>query len=156
MNVVSHRTPARTRAFARVLGPFLAVATLTVALRAPDMRGLLEAFTGSQVWPWVTGAYLLLGGIAIIAFHQYWGGVAEAIISLLGWLVAARGILLLAFPHVFAAMADRVIGVGAVWAAVYVIMGVIGLYLTYVGWRPETVRARDDAARPGQDLPRAA
>jgi len=152
----SHQTPVRTRMFARVLGPFITVIAIVVALRSPDMRGLLDEFTGSQVWPWVTGAYLLLGGIAVIAFHQYWRGAAEVIISVFGWVLAARGVFLLAFPEAFASVSNRVIGATAVWLAVYVAMAIVGLYLTYVGWRPEPRRSHGVSTHGATDLPRVA
>jgi hypothetical protein len=75
--------------FARVLGPFFTIVAIIVALRAPDMRQLLSEFTASDVWPWVTGAYILMGGIAIVAFHQLWRGTAAIIVSVLGWLLVA-------------------------------------------------------------------
>ena len=112
----------RTRMFARVLGPFFTIVAIAVAVRAPDMRHLLSEFTASDVWPWVTGAFILMGGIAIVAFHQFWRGAAAIIISVLGWALVARGIILLAFPDVFASLADRMIGAVGVWQAVYVVM----------------------------------
>jgi hypothetical protein len=126
----------RTRMFARVMGPYLTIVAIVVPFRAPDMRQLLTEFTVSNVWPWVMGAIILLSGIAIVAFHQYWRGLAAIIISVLGWLLVARGIFLLAFPDVFASLAGRVIGATGIWTAVYIGMALIGLYLTYVGWRP--------------------
>ena len=56
--------------------------------------------------------------------------------SALGWLLIARGVFLLAFPDTFASVANRVIGAVGVWQAVYVVFAAIGLYLTYVGWKP--------------------
>ena len=107
---MSVRLQHRTRMFARVLGPFFTIAATVVILRSPDMRQLLSEFTASDVWPWVTGASILMGGIAIVAFHQVWRGPAAIIVSVLGWLFVARGIFLLAFPDAFASVANRVIG----------------------------------------------
>ena len=59
--IMSARVQHRTRMFARVLGPFFAIVAVVVALRAPDMRQLLSEFTASDVWPWVTGAFILMG-----------------------------------------------------------------------------------------------
>ena len=146
----------RTRMFARVLGPFFAIIAIVVTFRAPDMRQLLDQFTASEVWPWVTGVFILMGGIAIVAFHQYWRGAPAIIVSVLGWLLVVRGILLIAFPDVFASLADRMIGAVGVWKVVYVVMALIGLYLTYVGWRPDRNRKQDDESHIGIDFPRAA
>lgn len=88
----------RTRMFARVLGPFFAIVAVIVAFRADDMRPLLSEFTASDVWPWVMGAFGLMGGLAIVAFHQIWRGPAAIIVSVLGWVLIARGISCSHFP----------------------------------------------------------
>lgn len=49
---------------------------------------------------------------------------------------------IVAFPETFAELANRTIDAAWVWRSVVVVLGVIGLYLTYVGWRPPS-RAHD-------------
>ncbi|RDH78159.1 hypothetical protein DVS77_12490 [Mycolicibacterium moriokaense] len=146
----------RTRMFARVMGPYLTIVAIVVAFRAPDMRQLLAEFTAGNVWPWVMGAIVLITGIAIVAFHQYWRGGAAIIISALGWLLVVRGIFLLAFPAVFASLADRAIAATWSWVAVYVVMALIGLYLTYTGWRPDRNRLQSTDIHIEIERPRAA
>jgi hypothetical protein len=154
--IMSVRVQHRTRIFARVLGPFFAIVAVVVALRAPDMRQLLSEFTASDVWPWVTGAFILMGGIAIVAFHQLWRGPAAIIISVIGWVLVARGVFLLAFPDAFASLANRMIGTVGVWSTIYVVMALIGLYLTYVGWKPVRDDLQNNGLHSGINLPRAA
>ncbi|MCV7219831.1 hypothetical protein [Mycolicibacterium elephantis] len=153
MTVMSQR---RTRAFARVLGPFLTIAAITVVVRANDMPALLSEFTGSAVWPWITGAFGLLGGLTILAFHQFWREPAAIIVSVLGWLLTAEAILLMAFPGVFADLGDQMIGAVGVWRFVYAVLGLIGLYLAYAGWRPTSAGQTDTAVESGGEMPRAA
>lgn len=152
---MSVQVQQRTRMFARVLGPFLAIVTIIVALRAPDMRQLLSEFTASDVWPWVTGAFILMGGIAIVAFHQLWRGPAAIVVSVLGQLLVARGVFLLAFPDVFASVANRVIGAAVVWQTVYLVFAAIGLSLTYVGWKPVRTDQQDSKLHISIDFPSA-
>jgi hypothetical protein len=132
----THPAQHRTRSFARVLGPFLTIVAVTVVLHASNWRPIVEEFTASAVWPWVTGAFVLLGGIAIVAFHQVWRGAAAIIVSALGWLLIVRGVFLLAFPAAFASLADRSLDAVGLWTGVCAVMAGIGLYLTYVGWKP--------------------
>jgi hypothetical protein len=75
---------AGTRAFARVLGPWLTIAPGIIALRAPEMGALASEFFKSDLSVWFTGAALLFGGLFIIAFHQYWSSAAAVLISLFG------------------------------------------------------------------------
>ncbi len=153
---VSHQSRTRTRIFARVLSPFFAVIATIVALRAPNMATLLAQFTATEVWPWVTGAFILMGGIAIVAFHQRWRSPAAVIVSVLGWLLVARGVVLLAFPAAFASLANRMIGAVGAWQATYIIMALIGLYLSYVGWMPTSLTKLGNAQHTTRGLPRAA
>lgn len=142
--------------FARVLGPFLVIVDVTAVVRASDMRGLVSEFAANSLWPWVAGAFILLGGLIIIALHQYWRGAAAIIVSLVGWLVVLRGLFLLAFPQTFVSMANHMIGAEAWWRAVCIAFALVGLYLTYVGWAPESSRPTTQAASSTPDLPRAA
>jgi pimeloyl-ACP methyl ester carboxylesterase len=87
-----HMTPeanARTRAFARVIGPFLIIVPSIIVVRAPDMETVASAFFGNEALVWITGGLLLLTGLLIIANHQYWSSVAVVMISLFGWFLAA-------------------------------------------------------------------
>ncbi len=122
--------------FARVLGPFLVIVPTTVAVRSSHMRTLLSEFEANPMWAWVLGAFLLIAGLVIIAFHQYWRGAAAVIVSAVGWFFAIRGLLLLVVPQTFNSAANALTGPVA-YALVrlfFVGLAVVGLYLTYVGW----------------------
>ncbi len=137
-------SPQRTTLlFARVLGPFLVVVPLTAALRAPQMQTLLADFEANPLWPWVVGAYVFLLGLVVVALHSSWTSPAAVIVSALGWLLVLRGVLLMAFPAAFMAAANAVIGAGLVWRIGYAALALVGLYLTWVGWRPAGRRPRD-------------
>ena len=132
----SHGHPLRTRLFARVLGPFLILVPITAAVRAPQMATMLTDFEANPLWAWVVGAFILLLGLIVIASHQVWNSAASVIVSALGWLLVLRGALLLVFPAAFFSAANAVIGTGSVWRIGYVGFALVGLYLTWVGWRP--------------------
>ena len=145
-----------TRMFARVLGPFLVISCVTAVVRTSDMRALVTDFGANPVWPWVTGAFILVGGLIIVALHQCWRGGAAIIVSVTGWLLALRALFLLAFPTAFMSMANSVLEAGALWRTVCVCFALIGLYLTYVGWTPATGRSISQAASSTPDPARAA
>ncbi len=124
---------------ARTLGPFFTIVPTTVAIRGSYMRELFEEFQKNPMWPWLYGAILLMIGLIIIAFHQYWRSPAAVIISLLGWFLAVRGLLLLAVPRVYNKAGNAIYDSGAtaaIWA-IFLTLAAAGLYLTYVGWKPE-------------------
>ena len=144
----SQQTEARTRMFARVLGPYLVMVTATALARASHMRAILHDFGSSPVWPSMTGAFVLLGGLVVIAMHQYWRGAPAIIVSLVGWSSALKGLALLAFPEPYISAGESAVDSGGWWRAVMVIVALFGLYLTYVGWVP----ARSTPAAPQTQL----
>ena len=132
----TRESQARTRAFARIIGPWLVLVPGIIFLRAPDMNELAAEFFKSILFVWFAGALLLFAGLLIIAFHQYWSSVAAVLISLFGWILALRGLVLMAAPKLY----ERAGVLANSVSAVRLIFGVLiaaGLYLTYVGWVAE-------------------
>lgn len=82
---------AHTRAFARVIGPFVTIATGAIVCRAPNMGRRLAGFFENSAIAWVTGRLLLACGLIIIAFRQYWRGLAAILIPLFGRVAPPRG-----------------------------------------------------------------
>jgi hypothetical protein len=123
----------RTRVFARIMGPWLVIVPGIIAARAPDMGALASEFFDSPLFVWFSGALLLFAGLLIIAFHQYWSSAAAVLISLFGWILAIRGLVLMAAPALY----ERAVVIAdAIWLVrlMFGVLVVMGLYLTYVGW----------------------
>ena len=117
----SHEVQIRTRMFARVIGPLFAFSCITAVVRASDMKALVTDFGANPLWSWVTGAFVLTGGLIIVAVHQYWHGSPSIIVSLVGWLLALRGLLLLAFPSTFMSMTNSLLAAGARWHGLHLL-----------------------------------
>ncbi|AFM20665.1 hypothetical protein Mycch_6065 (plasmid) [Mycolicibacterium chubuense NBB4] len=153
----SEQSPIRTRMFARAFGPFFLLVPSIIAVRASSqMAVLFHTFANDPMWQWVLGAILLLWGSVIIAFHQYWRSVAAVVVSLLGWFLTIRGVLILAVPHVYNA-AGNVLEQGAipVVRAIFGGLALVGLYLTYVGWVAKPSQAQSSGPAQRQDPPYA-
>jgi hypothetical protein len=155
MNAQTKPQP-ETRFFSRVLGPFLVIVDITAIVRASDMRAVVTEFEASSVWSWVAGAFILLFGLVVVAAHPHWRGAAAIIVSLLGWLIVLRGLLVFAFPKAFASAANGMIGAQGWWVTICVLLALVGLYLTYVGWAPASKRTAPQAPNATGDLRRAA
>jgi hypothetical protein len=142
--------------FARVMGPYLAIIAATAALRPTAMRAMLSGFEADPLWSWITGAFILLFGLIVIALHPHWRGAAAIIVSALGWLTALKGLSLVAGPHTYFSMANSAVQAMSWWRAGAAIEVAVGLYLAYVGWVPARTRPAPQAAKSAPDLPRAA
>jgi hypothetical protein len=128
-----------------VLGPFLAIVTATVIYRMPQMGQILTDFFSNSSVVWITGAILLLFGVIIIAFHQYWTSPAAVLVSLLGWFLALRGAVLIVVPNLMLSGGEAAMQHAPLVQLGFGIMTLIGLYLTYVGW---IAKPRFEADKP--------
>jgi len=124
----------RTRAFARVIGPFLVIVTGIIVFRVHDLGTILSAFFQNDALVWSLGALLLFCGLLIIAFHQYWRSPEAVLISLFGWFLALRGVILLAAPQLIARGAAASMNELPTVRIGFSVLVLIGLWLTYVGW----------------------
>ncbi|WP_231997247.1 hypothetical protein [Mycobacterium sp. 1245111.1] len=100
------------------------------------MYSLTSDLAANSMWAWVFGPFVLLGGLVIVALHPYWRGLAAVVVSVLGWLVVLRGLLLLAFPATFISVARSVIDQGDLWRGLCIVCAAFGVYLSYIGWMP--------------------
>jgi hypothetical protein len=128
----------RTRSFARVLGPFIAMVPAIVAIRAGSIGSQLSSFSADPMWPWVLGALLFFAGLFVVAFHQYWRSVAAVLVSLFGWFLLLRGFTLLAMPQLIVKGAESATETSSLAIAIvrvgFGLLALCGLYLAYVGW----------------------
>jgi len=95
---------------------------------------VLSAFFANDALVWLTGGMLLLGGLLVIAQHQYWSSVAAILISLFGWFLALRGLTLLAAPQLLAHAAAAALTMMPVVLIGFCALVLMGLWLTFVGW----------------------
>ncbi|AYG63849.1 hypothetical protein [Rhizobium jaguaris] len=125
---------ARTRAFARVMGPWLVIVPGIIVMRIQDMGALISGFFENMGLLWFVGGLLLFCGLLIIAFHQYWSSPSAILISLFGWFLALRGVLLMATPQLIERGAAASMGALPIVRIGFGIVVLIGLWLTFVGW----------------------
>jgi hypothetical protein len=135
------QSKARTRALARVIGPFLVVVPSLIAARGSDMDALTASFIENDALVWVAGGLLLLGGALIVAYHRYWSSPAAIFISLFGWALLARGVALLAVPRLIASSTDGALIAFPAMRLGYAILVLAGVWLTFVGWKVEPARS---------------
>jgi prepilin signal peptidase PulO-like enzyme (type II secretory pathway) len=78
----------------------------------------------------------LVSGLAVVLGHQVWsGGIAPVLVTLVGWLLLLRGLVLLFLPpNLLESVADALVGAGWLYLAGAVALG-LGLILTYAGFR---------------------
>jgi hypothetical protein len=125
---------ARTRMLARVIGPFFVIVPPFIAFGTPSAGAMVSSFFANAALVLISAALVLLLGLLIIANHNVWSSPAAFVISLLGWLMALRGVMLLAVPGWAARVATSAIAAGWIVPTVAIILALVGLWLTFVGW----------------------
>ena len=127
----------RTRAFARVIGPYIAIFGIVYAIRLPELNGLVDDLFAQPYQMLMLGALMLGAGLVIIGVHRSWRGPLAVTVSLLGWFVAVRGFLLIAAPSTIQAGVDAAMlspAATTVARVFFAALGVLGLVLAYAGW----------------------
>jgi hypothetical protein len=137
MSEVNVEAQRRTEAFARVIGPYVAIFTGVIAIRLPQTTDIINSLFASSFNLWMLGALMIGGGLVIIGGHRHWRGPAAIVISLFGWFVGLRGLALIAVPSTMEGAVETTTlspGLTTVARIFFVLLALIGLWLSYVGW----------------------
>jgi hypothetical protein len=104
----------------------------------------------------VTGAFVLLTGLVVVALHQYWRGAPAIIVSVLGWVTTLKGFFLMAFAQTYPSFASTAVDALTSWRAGFFAMALVGLSLAFIGWIPAPSQPTAQPASSASDAPRAA
>ena len=90
---------ARTIFLGKLMGLILAAVGLSILIQGPAMAGLLDRFMHDQPLVFVSSVITLACGVAVLLAHNQWsGGALPVIVTILGWLLTLKGLLLLFLP----------------------------------------------------------
>lgn len=132
-------TAISTRTMAQILGPFMLVVGAGVALRADAMPTIMTAFLDDAPLVLITGAFTLALGLIMIAAHQRWDSGAGIVISVLGWITAIRGAVLLLAADFVGTIAPYVIQFPPALMVGATVLAALGLWLSFVGFAAKPV-----------------
>jgi hypothetical protein len=127
---VQLQTQPTTRIFARILGPYLVISMAIHLMRRDDVPAMVAALESNALVPWVSGGFALLTGLVVLGLLEEWRSPSALVIGAIGALTALEGVSLMAAPAAYGRVAESI-----PFVASAVVMGLVGVYLTYVGWR---------------------
>jgi hypothetical protein len=130
---------ARTRFMAQALGPILIAVALAVFMRYETLPLLLPAFTQDAPLIFVTGVFTLIAGFFVLAAHHHLGSPAAVACTGLAVIFILRGLSLAIFPDLAIGVATQVARAPIVLLAATSIAGLVGVWLTFVGWFGKSV-----------------
>jgi hypothetical protein len=137
----------RTKFLGRFLGLYCLLVSLIMAWQKQAMVQIENTLVQNEAMLYLGGILTMAGGLAIVIGHNRWsGGALPVTVTLLGWLMLIKG-LLLAMPG----------GTAGLWGYfayerlyyLYVAIAfALGAWLTYAGFRqPPTDRDRRERPR---------
>ena len=98
-----------------------------------NWRAIIAEFDRSPALTFITGFMVfVLGGVLIIV-HSIWTDPLAIIVSAIGWIAAAEGLLLMAKPRALFAISRRLVGNQMLISTLATIFGLILIVLGLTG-----------------------
>lgn len=120
---------------AKVVGIYLILVGLAYAV---NMNSLNQAFTvmiSNAPLMYIAGFFTLIIGLLMVVGHNIWEWSWRVIITIIGWIVLLKAIILIAFPHLLYSFTMAFVQNHS-WAYVTIIFDiVIGIILCYFGFK---------------------
>jgi hypothetical protein len=127
-----------SRSIARLMGPVLLVIGIGMAfglmMEGAGYSNLLKEFIANRALIFLTGMLALAAGVAIVNVHNVWAPDWRVIITILGWLLVLRGVMLLVFPLTVQVFGDRIAASEAGVTAGAAFTFVLGAILCIMGY----------------------
>jgi hypothetical protein len=131
---------ANSRQIAGLIGPLLAALGVTMLVNRdwlPQIAAQIAQDAGLIV---LSGILLLLAGIAIVRIHNVWSGGWRVLVTILGWLAIAGGLVRMWFPQLAAPIVAAISVSPAGVVAAGLVMLALGAFLSYKAYGPENSR----------------
>ena len=121
-------------AIAKLVGPVVLVAAIAM-LKEPDaVLAMGKEFLKSRALLFISGVLAMLGGLAIVNYHNIWVGSWPVLLTLFGWAMIVGGVMRMAFPNTVQSIGEAMLERSSMVRIVAVIWLIIGAALCYVGY----------------------
>jgi len=119
---------------AKLIGPVILLMGLVVVLNPTRVRAMAREMLQGEAFIFFAGLLSLPIGLALVNTHNIWVWDWRVVITILGWMALLAGIARIGFGDLVkstgAAMIDSKTGLAVPGA----VMGLVGAWLTWVGY----------------------
>ncbi len=115
---------------AKVLGLYLVIVPLAVLVNRKRLPRLVEEFSTNIGLNILASIFALVLGLLLVVSHNIWTADWRVIITILGWLTLAKGVVRLFFLEQVQKLSRISL---KPWFLVLFVL--VGLYLSYIGFR---------------------
>lgn len=129
----------RTRFMSQALGPILIAVAIVIFARYETLPMLLPTFTQQAPLILVTGVFTFIAGFFMLAAHHHFGSPAAIACTILAVIFIVRGLTLALIPDTVIGFATQIARVPVVLLGVTLLTGLVGVWLTFVGWFAKSV-----------------
>jgi hypothetical protein len=134
---------ARTSFLAKLIGLFLIAMGLPMAADKTDMVRAITQVVHDPALLLTFGMITLALGLAMVLGHNVWsGGAAPVMVTLFGWALLAKSVVLLFLSPAAMVGLYAVVRFEAFYYVDVAAILLIGVYLTYAGFKPATEPAQ--------------
>jgi len=119
---------------ARLIGPILVVAGLAALVNPKLLPEVGREFLASRALIFIGGFLALLAGLAIVNTHNVWSGGWPVVITVIGWLAVAGGILRIGFPSLVKSLGEAMLARATLLRVASVLWVALGGFLMVVGY----------------------
>ena len=121
---------------ARYIGAFTIIETILMALYRTNAQERIYDVLYDRALAFTYGLITLAIGLAIVTTHNVWrGGLLPFVVTLVGWLLLARGVVLQVIPPELAQEVLKALHFEPLYYAYLAVPLVLGAYLVIAGWR---------------------
>lgn len=118
----------------QVLGLLFLAVGLGMLINLNFYERLFRSLTESVAMLYLAGVINLVLGYFFVTFHNTWTGGWVVVITVIGWLIFIKGIVILVLPNVQISIAKAFIGKKGVMVVVGLIALILGLIFGYLGY----------------------
>jgi len=121
----------------RLIGLFAILVVLSLVTHKQATVDTLTALVRDRPLLLIFGMVWLIAGLAMVLGHNVWsGGALPVVVTLVGWLILFRGLLLLFLSPAAAIGLFKGIHFEQLFHVYFSLSLLFGVYLTYSGFRP--------------------
>ena len=126
-----------TRFLCRLLGLYCLIIGVAMIARPQATMHTVTLLLVDPPLLYVLGVILIFAGLAMVLVHNLWrGGVAPVVVTVIGWLTLAKGLLLIgAAPMPAASLYLEQLRYQQLYPLYTVLTLALGAYLSYAGFR---------------------
>lgn len=119
---------------AKLIGPVVLVAAIAMLKQPEDLLSMGQEFLKSRALIFVSGVLALIGGLAIVNFHNVWAASWPVLITLFGWALVIGGVMRMAFPHSIQVIGGAMLARKSMIRGVAIVWLIFGAWLSFVGY----------------------